>query len=104
MLRILSLLLLAVSLVLAQGSQTIVYPTTAAPSATAAATSHGYVYAGCWNETIHIEGTGGQRALPANASANNTMTIDSCIKYCNTWEMQYAGIEYGREQHPRTRS
>ncbi|CAK3908571.1 Hypothetical predicted protein [Lecanosticta acicola] len=94
------LFLLLASLIAAQQTPTptIVAPTTAAPSATAASTAHGYAYAGCWNETNHLANTGGQRALSnGNSSANNTMTLDSCILFCNTYTMQYAGLEYGRE-------
>lgn len=41
----------------------IVYPTTAAASATAVPSIRGYTYAGCWNETTYVPGTDGARAL-----------------------------------------
>lgn len=41
----------------------IVYPTTAAASATVLTGGHGYAYIGCWNETTGIPGAGGARAL-----------------------------------------
>lgn len=63
----LSLLLLAAlyaSLVLAQQDTSIVYPTTAAATATPLPSAHGYTYAGCYNETTRIKNAGGVRALP----------------------------------------
>ncbi|KXS99386.1 hypothetical protein AC579_8802 [Pseudocercospora musae] len=87
-------LLLFVGSVVAQDTS-IVNPTTAAASATAIPSARGYAYAGCWNETVYVANSGGVRALNnGNFSANNTMTIDSCLDYCST---QYAGLEYGRE-------
>ncbi|KAK3116471.1 hypothetical protein LTR53_003135 [Teratosphaeriaceae sp. CCFEE 6253] len=96
----LPLLALALS-VLAQ-DVSIVNPTTAAPSATALAASNGYAYVGCWNETVGVANSAGARALTGGmTSANNTMTVSSCLKYCsqgyNGATMQYAGLEYGRE-------
>ncbi|TKA30489.1 hypothetical protein B0A50_02717 [Salinomyces thailandicus] len=100
----LSLLLLAAlyaSLVLAQQDTSIVYPTTAAATATPLPSAHGYTYAGCYNETTRIKNAGGVRALPDMSSANNTMTVSSCLDFCaqgnNGTTMNYAGIEYGRE-------
>ncbi|TKA83721.1 hypothetical protein B0A55_00271 [Friedmanniomyces simplex] len=87
--------------VLAQDAS-IVNPTTAAPSATALATAKGYTYVGCWNETVGVANSNGARALSGGmTSANNTMTVSSCLEYCsqgyNGATMQYAGLEYGRE-------
>ncbi|KAK4556142.1 hypothetical protein LTR86_006839 [Recurvomyces mirabilis] len=80
----------------------IVNPTTAAPSATALPSASGYKYVGCWNETVNVANSDGARALTGGMeSANNTMTISSCLAYCsqgfNGATMQYAGLEYGRE-------
>ncbi|RMY39179.1 hypothetical protein D0865_12898 [Hortaea werneckii] len=79
----------------------IINPTTAAPSVTALPSAHGYTYAGCWNETVNVPNSGGERALSDMASANNTMTVSSCLEFCsrgdNGTTMNYAGIEYGRE-------
>lgn len=55
--------LAVLSILLAATAQTIVNPTTAAPSATIVASASGYAYAGCWNETVHVPGTDGARAL-----------------------------------------
>lgn len=51
-----------IALVAAQDTN-IVYPTTAGPSATPLPNADGYTYAGCWNETIDVAGSGGVRAL-----------------------------------------
>lgn len=59
---LLSKLLLLAGLASAQGTS-IVYPTTAAPSATIAPGIHNYEYAGCWNETTGFPDSGGLRAL-----------------------------------------
>lgn len=60
---LLSRVLLLVALVAAQDSTSIVYPTTAAPSATIVPGLNNYEYAGCWNETTGIPNSGGLRAL-----------------------------------------
>lgn len=57
----LSVLLAYLNLAFAQ--QSIVYPTTAAASATPLPSLYGYTYAGCYNETTGIPGAGGARAL-----------------------------------------
>lgn len=63
MLRILlNALPLLAALATAQ-TTSIIYPTTAAPSATIVPGLHDYQYAGCWNETTGIPGSGGLRAL-----------------------------------------
>lgn len=41
----------------------LAYPTTAAPTATALPSAHGYNYVGCWNETVSLPNSGGARAL-----------------------------------------
>ncbi|KAH9845868.1 putative fungistatic metabolite [Teratosphaeria destructans] len=76
--------------------ETIVNPTTAAAGATPLPSASGYTYVGCWNETTGFPGAGGVRALSGGKeSANNTLTISSCLKFCAS--SQYAGLEYGRE-------
>lgn len=50
----------------------IVYPTTAAPSATIVPNLRGYTYAGCWNETTYVPGTDGARALQNGMSVWHT--------------------------------
>ncbi|KAF2211398.1 hypothetical protein CERZMDRAFT_85559 [Cercospora zeae-maydis SCOH1-5] len=86
------------AMVVAQDTS-IVYPTTAGTSATPLPSADGYAYAGCWNETIDVAGSGGVRALSevGNFTANNSMTIGSCLKFCQSANAQYAGLEYGRE-------
>lgn len=57
-------LLFSATLVAAQDTTTaIIYPTTAAPTATIVPGIHSYEYAGCWNETLSIPDAGGIRAL-----------------------------------------
>jgi len=65
----LSTLLLAVlvTVVFAQDAS-IVNPTTAAPSATALPSAHGYTYVGCWNETVGVASADGARALSGGTS------------------------------------
>ena len=63
-----SLGLLAVSLlptlaVADDQGTSIIYPTTAAPGATALPSANGYSYVGCWNETTGIPQAQGSRAL-----------------------------------------
>ncbi|KAI7288071.1 hypothetical protein KC345_g108 [Hortaea werneckii] len=41
----------------------IINPTTAAPGVTPLPSAHGYTYAGCWNETLDVPNSGGERAL-----------------------------------------
>lgn len=41
--------------------------------------------------------SGGSRTLNETSFASDTMTADSCVKYCLGKRMQYAGVEYGRE-------
>lgn len=55
-------LLLLTALATAQETS-IIYPTTAAPSATIVPGIHDYEYAGCWNETTGFPDSGGLRAL-----------------------------------------
>lgn len=68
----LSVKALLVSVLLANLSQaqspTIVYPTTAASTATPLPSAHGYTYIGCYNETTGIPGAGGARALSGGNS------------------------------------
>ncbi|WWD03156.1 hypothetical protein V865_001203 [Kwoniella europaea PYCC6329] len=42
------------------------------------------------------EGTTG-RALASASWADDSMTVDLCLGYCETQGFQYAGVEYGRE-------
>ena len=44
-------------------AQSLVNPTTAAPSATPLNSAFGYEYVGCWNETTGFKGNDGARAL-----------------------------------------
>ncbi|KAF2722373.1 hypothetical protein K431DRAFT_245310 [Polychaeton citri CBS 116435] len=102
-----ALLFLTLGLIASAQDSTIVYPTTAAASATILPSASGYTYAGCYNETVNYPGSSGARALQdggKSGSANNTMTPLACIEYCasgpgsnGTSPLQYAGLEYGRE-------
>ncbi|GAB7360852.1 hypothetical protein MBLNU230_g0838t1 [Neophaeotheca triangularis] len=80
-------------------SGTIVYPTSAAPSATTIPSGSGFEYVGCYNETVGFEEAGGVRAVQeGNFSAMNDLTIEACLEHCSeAGSYQYVGIEYGRE-------
>ena len=66
--------LLLATAALAQ-QQSIIYPTTAAASATAVPSAHGYTYAGCWNETTQVPNTNGLRALANGNSVSSSAHI-----------------------------
>ncbi|EME42182.1 hypothetical protein DOTSEDRAFT_73114 [Dothistroma septosporum NZE10] len=91
--------LLASALAVSAQDTSIVYPTTAAPTATTLPSLNGYTFAGCWNETDGFTQDGGARALQGNNTASNTLTPSSCISFCASLKpaKQYAGLEYGRE-------
>jgi hypothetical protein len=56
-----------------------------------------YVYNGCYNETTLVNGTGGRRALfGGGMEALDTMTVSTCLDYCNMGGNKYAGLEYGK--------
>lgn len=62
--------------VTAQGDG-IVYPTTASSGVMPVATSQGYVYAGCWNESTNVVGSGGARALGGpNVSRSRCLALE----------------------------
>lgn len=68
------------------------------PSATLAVDqgSKGYTYAGCFNETQGYANGGGVRALSGGTmNATDKMTPELCFNFCG--DVQYAGLEYGRE-------
>lgn len=52
-----------------------------------------YVTKGCMTDPL----SGGGRALQGTSMTNDTMTLDSCVKFCLGNRFHYAGIEYGRE-------
>lgn len=58
-----STLLLLTCLPLITFAQSLVNPTTAAPSATPLNSAFGYEYVGCWNETTGFRNNDGARAL-----------------------------------------
>ncbi|KUJ17770.1 WSC-domain protein [Mollisia scopiformis] len=66
--------------------------TTVSPTATAAAikpTISPYTYYGCQTEAT------GVRALSANTTASDSMTLEMCEEFC--YPYSYFGVEYGRE-------
>ncbi|GME40960.1 WSC domain containing protein [Neofusicoccum parvum] len=81
------------------GSSTAASSTsTGYPSATLAVDqgSKGYTYAGCFNETQGYANGGGVRALSGGTmNATDKMTPEWCFNFCG--DVQYAGLEYGRE-------
>lgn len=53
-----------------------------------------YVNRGCLTDPM---AAGGGRALQGASVANNTMTADVCVNFCQGKKMAYAGVEYGQE-------
>lgn len=51
----------------------------------------GSSFVGCYNEGS------GSRALTGATYANSNMTVSSCVSYCKSKELLYAGLEYSRE-------
>ncbi|KAK4447697.1 WSC domain-containing protein [Podospora aff. communis PSN243] len=64
-------------------------------------TDAGYVYHGCYNETMDLPGTIGTRALYGGKSQvlEGTMTVPTCQNFCrsNGTVYKFAGLEYARE-------
>ncbi|KAK4614763.1 WSC domain-containing protein [Fulvia fulva] len=91
--------LLGSAIAISAQDTSIVYPTTAAPTATTVPSLNGYTFAGCWNETDRLTEGGGARALQGNTTASNTLTPSSCISFCASLKpaTSFAGLEYGRE-------
>jgi hypothetical protein len=88
------LLLLFPSLISAQSSTNIVYPTRAASSASTLQSGFGYKYMGCYNETSGVSGSGGVRALSGGSDVQtNLMDVGTCLNFCGG--SQFAGLEYG---------
>ncbi|KAK3394672.1 WSC domain-containing protein [Podospora didyma] len=73
---------------------------TAAPTIYTA-TSGGFKYLGCYNETTGIAGTVGNRALygGSNQVLPGEMTVQKCQDFCKKSDSnyKYAGLEYARE-------
>lgn len=61
----------------------------APPAPTVAQFIDTYRHQGCYSE-----GSNG-RALRGASDANDTMTVNSCVKYCLGKQFRYAGVEYG---------
>jgi hypothetical protein len=63
-------------------------------------TDDGYVYHGCYNETMDLPGTIGTRALYGgkNQVLEGEMTVPACQKFCrsNGTVYKFAGLEYAR--------
>lgn len=76
-------------------STTTTTTTTSSPTATPTGPSRkpvvstNWQYQGCWTEATN------SRALTGKTFANDTMTLESCAKFCDTFT--YFGVEYGRE-------
>ncbi|KAK0632340.1 WSC domain-containing protein [Immersiella caudata] len=63
-------------------------------------TDDGYVYYGCYNETMDLPGTIGTRALNGgtNQVLEEKMTVPICHKFCRSNTVyKFAGLEYARE-------
>lgn len=88
------LLLSSPSLISAQSSTDIVYPTRASSGASTLPTGFGYKYMGCYNETSGVTGSGGVRALSGGSEVQtNLMDVGTCLNFCGG--SKFAGIEYG---------
>ncbi|KAF8575322.1 WSC-domain-containing protein [Ramaria rubella] len=48
---------------------------------------------GCFEENL----TGPDRTLNAASSTNDTMTIESCVDFCNSQSFTFAGLEFGSQ-------
>ncbi|EME81283.1 uncharacterized protein MYCFIDRAFT_176579 [Pseudocercospora fijiensis CIRAD86] len=72
----------------------IVYPTTAAPSATPLASAYGYVYAGCWNETVSVANSGGIRAL-----SNGNPRFIYTLLYFSFLSLTYLRAKVSKQHH-----
>jgi hypothetical protein len=63
-------------------------------------TDAGYVYHGCYNETMDLPGTIGTRALYGgkNQVLEEKMTVPICQNFCrsNGTVYKFAGLEYAR--------
>ncbi|KAH8722679.1 hypothetical protein GQ44DRAFT_657897, partial [Phaeosphaeriaceae sp. PMI808] len=54
-------------------------------------TASGWSYVGCGTDDI------GDRAFLNGSQGTDTMTVQTCIAFCNSAGMPYVGLEYGRE-------
>jgi hypothetical protein len=66
------------------------------PAASIYQPSSGWVYYGCYNETTTINGTDGLRALYGIEETLTTMTVPTCLAYCQSNSYSFAGLEYTR--------
>jgi hypothetical protein len=54
-----------------------------------------YSYYGCYSETTALNQTAGRRALYGGSmEALNTMTVSTCLSFCNEGAFPFAGLEY----------
>lgn len=53
--------------------------------------SKGYKYIGCGKDDA------GKRTLSQAQTAGNSMTVEKCIDFCKSKNMQFAGLEYSSE-------
>ncbi|KAL2072576.1 hypothetical protein VTL71DRAFT_11919 [Oculimacula yallundae] len=57
-----------------------------------------YSYAGCYSETTLNNGTNGLRALNGGKQeTTETMTVQTCLDFCNADGFEFAGLEYTKE-------
>ncbi|KAL1310912.1 hypothetical protein AAFC00_001139 [Neodothiora populina] len=102
MLSLIALPLLALSSLASAGKSSLhkrdLTPEIANSTAVVGAGSHGYTYAGCYNETVYVPNGSGARALANGAMESNaTASTKSCLDFCAAGSFQYAGLEYGQE-------
>jgi len=59
-----------------------------------------YIYQGCFNETVGVEGTTGARAISdgTHEVGEGSMTAPECLSFCssNGTTYKYAGLEFSR--------
>jgi len=83
----------------------LLLPTAARAQSSAVPTTYNgsskYLYRGCYNETVAIPDTAGDRAIGdgPHEVLPGTMTVPDCLGFCsaNGTAWKYAGVEYSRE-------
>lgn len=54
-----------------------------------------YEYVGCYSETTLNNGTNGMRTLNSGKTESvDTMTVESCLEFCDADGYEFAGLEY----------
>ena len=58
--------------------------------------SERYKFVGCYEETVHIANSTGERAISPGTQRTlpDEMTVEKCLEFCGN--TKYAGLEYSR--------